>query len=178
MSDSQWSRIEHAQAVSLSVIDAARACAVVGLDLSVKAYPGPDPIRDAAHVGLLRAFRGLLGNGLSVRVEVPVGERRDQRAWDAVVSDGTRSAAVELETRLTDIQALMRRVSLKARDSGMERVLLVVLDSRSNRDSVRAGREALKPLFPLGPGAVLGDLRSSRVPAEGGLVFLRRHQPR
>ena len=173
MSDSRWSRIEHAQSTSLSIVEAARACAIVGLDLSVRSFAGPDAVRDAAHVRLLRAFQGVLGSSLAVRVEVPVGDRRDQRAWDMAVSDGSGWVAVELETRITDVQALSRRVSLKARDGGIGVVVLVVLDTRSNRDAVYAGRDALRPLFPLDPGAILGGLRAGRLPPAGGLVFLR-----
>ena len=61
LSKSSWSRIERGQAAGLPVSQLARALAVVGLDLHIRAYPGGAPVRDAAHLALLERLRVRLG---------------------------------------------------------------------------------------------------------------------
>jgi hypothetical protein len=70
----------------------------------------------------------ILGYALSVRA-FPAG---DPRAWDATVRGDVFRAGIEAETRFRDQQALDRRLALKERDGGMDRLILVLLDSRSN----------------------------------------------
>lgn len=60
VSPSELSRIERARAEWVSVIVLARLCAVVGLDLSARAYPGGSPIRNARQGVLLTRFRARL----------------------------------------------------------------------------------------------------------------------
>jgi transcriptional regulator with XRE-family HTH domain len=95
MSQSELSRIERGLASWLDILVAARLCSIVGLDLAMRAYPGGEPLRDAAHARLTAAFRARLGTALRVRSEVPIGDRRDQRAWDQTITDLDGTAAVE-----------------------------------------------------------------------------------
>jgi transcriptional regulator with XRE-family HTH domain len=173
LSSSEMSRIEQGGSPWLDIVTASRICAVVGLDLSVRAYPGPNPVRDAAHVRLIAAFRARLGASLIVRTEVPIGRERDLRAWDVTTTDLRATAAAEFETRLTDAQALTRRVTLKCRDSGINIVILVLSDTANNRDAVASARAYLRPLFPLDSSAILRALAAGRVPDAGGILFIR-----
>jgi transcriptional regulator with XRE-family HTH domain len=173
VSPSELSRIERGLAPWLDVLRAARLCAIVGLDLSVRVYPGGEPLRDAGHARLTAAFRARVGAPLRVRSEVPIGDRRDQRAWDQTIADRDGIAAAELETRLMDAQAVVRRITLKSRDSGIDRVILVLADTRLNRRAVAAAEAMLRPNFPTDSATVLGALRRGRLPARGGIVFLR-----
>ena len=173
ISPTELSRVERGFAPWLDILVASRLCAVVGLDLAVRAFPGGNPLRDAGHVRLISAFSLRLGPGLRVRTEVPIGDGRDQRAWDQTVSDRADTAAVELETRMTDAQALARRVVLKSRDSGIHRVLLVLSDTRANRNAVAGARDLLRPLFPLDTAEVLATLDAGRVPRASGIAFIR-----
>ena len=92
MSASKLSRIERSLVPSVTVMDLARLHAVVGLDLSVRAYPGGQPVRDHAQLKLLRRFRSGLHASIGWSVEVPVTGPSDQRAWDAVLAGRTPSA--------------------------------------------------------------------------------------
>lgn len=177
ISSSELSRIEQGHAPWLDVISASRICAVVGLDLSIRAFPGPNPLRDEAHLRLMSAFRAQLGAGLVVRTEVPIGHPRDLRAWDLTTTDRHGTAAAEFETRLTDAQAFARRVTLKCRDSGIAVVILVVSETAHNRDAISAARTYLRPMFPLDSTPILKALRAGRVPDSGGILFLRNHLP-
>ncbi|MDO8485608.1 MAG: helix-turn-helix transcriptional regulator [Candidatus Limnocylindrales bacterium] len=106
MSHSQVGRIERARHPAVSVMQLARICSVLGLDLSVRTYPNGSPLRDKAHLALLERFRERLSAKLSVRNEVPLLIPGDQRAWDLLILGAGDPIGVEAETRLADIQAL------------------------------------------------------------------------
>jgi transcriptional regulator with XRE-family HTH domain len=84
VSVSTGSRLERGVLEHVDVMLLARMCAVVGLDMSVKAYPGGEPIRDAAHLGLLGEFRALLHSSVEWATEVPLPITGDPRAWDGL----------------------------------------------------------------------------------------------
>ena len=173
ISGAELSRIERGLAPWLDVLTASRVCAVVGLDLSVRAFPGGNPVRDAAHAPMLAAFRDLLGPGLRLRAEVPVTDGRDARAWDGVIDDRTSEAAVELESKVTDGQSLARRLALKQRDGQVSRLILVILDTRTNRAALRLASPVLESQFPLHDREIRSALSAGRLPEEGGIVLLR-----
>jgi transcriptional regulator with XRE-family HTH domain len=162
MSPSQISRIERGLTPNLGVPQIARLLAAVGLDLSARAYPAGEPIRDAAHARLLALLRARLHPSLNWRTEVPLRIPGDLRAWDAVVVGRGWRIGVECETRPRDLQALERRLALKERDGGVDSMVLLLLDSAHNRGVV-AGAAGLLRRFPI-PGsralALLGDGKS------------------
>jgi len=172
VSAAEISRIERGRAPWLSVTTASELCSVLGLDLWVRSYPAGDSIRDASHAALLEHLRTEMAAPLRVRLEVPLPLPRDPRAWDLVAADARKAAAFEAETRITDGQALIRRLALKRRDGGMDRLILVVADRRANRAAIRAIRELLRADFPLDGGEILAALRSGRLPDAGGVLFL------
>jgi transcriptional regulator with XRE-family HTH domain len=140
VSRSTYSRIEAADVVSLSVVRANQIAAVLGLDLSVRTYPGASPLRDAASLERLEKFLRHVANPLVYRTEVPLPPRTggppEQRAWDALISGLGRRTGVELEMRLRDIQALERRLELKRRDDPVDSFVLLVADTRGNRTTL------------------------------------------
>src|SRR5687767_7545326 len=111
--------------------------ASVGLRLHARAYPDAAPIRDIAHARLLQRFRMGLHRSLRWATEVPLPIRGDLRAWDGLVMGPAWRVGVEAETRPRDAQALKRRVLLKARDGEVDAVVLLLLDSRHNRQLLR-----------------------------------------
>ena len=172
MSHAEVSRIERGAAPWLSIVEASELCAVVGLDLWLRAYAGADPLRDAGHVGLLRRFIASVGPGLRVRTEVPLPRVGDQRAWDATIGDSREAVGVEAETRLRDAQAFERRVALKRRDSAIDRVVIVLADSRANRSALHAIRSAWRTDYPLDTEEILGALTLGRLPPAGGVIVI------
>ena len=143
ISQSQFSRIERGLSESLSIEQASRLLAAVGLDLSVRAYPGGEPLRDAAHAALISRFRAELHPSLRFMTEVAFPGPGDRRAWDVVVLGTGWRHGVEAETRPRDRQGLERRLALKLRDGDVSSMSLLLLDSRYNRDFVRAHRDVL-----------------------------------
>jgi transcriptional regulator with XRE-family HTH domain len=181
-SATQVMRIERGLVPEVSVRQLARIGAVVGLDVRTKVYLGADPIRDIAQVKLLGRLASRLHEDLSFRTEVPLPSEGDLRAWDGWIGGfddpglGRARAGpglpVDAETRLHDVQALLRRLTLKLRDSGMEHVLLVVSDTRSNRHALAASADILATVFPISPRRTLAALAAGQHPGGSALVFL------
>jgi transcriptional regulator with XRE-family HTH domain len=177
ISATQVMRFERGLVLNASVRQLARIGAVVGLTVRVRAYPGGDPVRDAAQAKLLARLAGRLHAGLRFRTEVPLPIQGDQRAWDGWISQfvgaqGGRGLPVDAETRLHDIRALLRRLTLKLRDSGAASVLLVVADTRSNREAVAAAEQVLAGLFPVSTRRALASLATGHHPGGSALIFL------
>jgi hypothetical protein len=79
---------------------------------------------------------------------------------------------VEAGTRLSDLQALVRRIHPKQRDAAGERVILLVADPRGNRLTVAAAPDAWRGPFPVGTRTTLGLLRRGERPSASGVIVL------
>lgn len=167
-----WSRIERGTAQSASLIELARALAVVGLDLHARAYPGGSVVRDQAHLSLLERFRGCLGPGITWRTEVPLPNSGDRRSWDALVGVAEVRIGVEAETRAGDAQALQRRLGAKRRDGGVDAVILVLADTRHNRAFLRAAGPGFSADFPVDGRVALERLAAGRDPGGSAIILV------
>jgi hypothetical protein len=165
------SRIERGLIHTTGVVELSRILATVGLDLSVKAYPGGDALRDAAHLELADRLVRILPVGIRWRSEVPIGAPGDRRTWDLVIYVSP-PVAVEAENRVRDIQELERRLALKKRDAGANRMLLLLRDTRWNRRVVALHRDRLRVAFPIPAAEALAALASGRDPGGDSLVLL------
>ena len=172
ISQGELSRIERGVAPWVTYETLVLIAAVLGLDLPLRAFPLAGPIRDVAQLKLLAKLRVLLPSGLSWRTEVPLQIERDLRAWDAVIGGRGWQVPVDAETRLRDVQALSRKEALKRRDDGAETMILVVADTRHNRQVVRLAKPDLIGDFPIPGTAVLAALSKAERPAGSGIVFL------
>jgi hypothetical protein len=159
---------------TVSVDQLARIGAAVGLDVRVRAYPGPDPVLDAGQMVVLGRLRSRLASELGFRTEVPLPIVGDQRAWDARI-DRLRGLSsqlpVEVDTRLVDGQSQVRRVMLKLRDSGFDHVLYVLADTRSNREALAAA-PAIRSDFPVSQRRAMTALAAGEHPGGSALVLL------
>jgi transcriptional regulator with XRE-family HTH domain len=173
LSHAEISRIERGAAPWLNIVEAAELCAVLGLDLWLRAYAGGDPLRDAGHAALVGAFSDVVSPPLRIRTEVPLPRPGDPRAWDATVSDRSRVMGVEAETRLKDAQAFDRRVGLKRRDAAIEHVIVVLADTRANRSALGGVRPMWRADYPLDSAEILGHLQAGRLPPAGGIVLIQ-----
>jgi transcriptional regulator with XRE-family HTH domain len=174
ISESELSRMERGAAPRVTFDAFSRAAAGVGAEVWFRSYPGGEPVRDIAHIRLSDAFRAVLGPGMLVRVEVPIGDPRDLRAWDMTIADVTgATCGIEFETRFLDAQDQLRRLTRKMADGGLDRVLLVIADTRANRAAVRATAGLLASLFVIQDPAVLDALAAGRVPPRDAVILLR-----
>jgi hypothetical protein len=151
----------------------ARLLAVVGLELSARAYPTGPPIRDAAHLALLERLRRLAPSTCAWRYEMPIGMSGDRRAWDAILTIGGGEVAVEAETRPRDLQSLLRRIAGKLRDSqGPPAVILLLSNTRHNRRLLVDHAEIIASAFPTPGTEILNALESDAPPQRSGVLLL------
>lgn len=149
-----------------------RYAAAVGMRARIKVYPEGAPIRDAAQIALIRAFRERLGPAAKFLVEQPVTRNEgDIRAFDATF-ELLGGCGLEFVTRFYDCQAQLRAALIKQRDSGLDRLILIVKATHSNRRAVEAAADVIATTFPLGTRTVLAALASARDPGANGLVFV------
>ena len=101
----------------------------------------------------------------------------DRRAWDKLLrlvgASPPYRVAVEIETRVTDIQALVRRTRGRERDGGADAILIVLAGTPHNRrlvvDEVRAW---LGVDYGTQPRHVLSALRSGQRLVGSGVVLI------
>lgn len=171
-SDAWVSWTESGANESLSIVDASRLLACVGLDLSVRAYPAGRGIRDAAQLALIAQLKTLVGPRWDWRSEVPMPLPGDLRAWDVVLRGSAVTIGVEAESRLRDIQALDRRVMLKLRDSGFDRAVILVAATRSNRTVLREIADGVRSNYPVPSRHALDALVRGRDPGRNAIIML------
>ena len=168
----QLGRLERRDLAQPTLEQLCRAARAVGLRPWFKLYPDEEPVRDAAQLKLLARFERLLAPPLRLRREVPLPIAGDLRAWDGRITDGTRAASIEGESKLDDVQAVSRRIELKARDDPDAGIVILVLNRTAhNRRILADHREALRAQFPLDGAAVARELRRGRVPADSGIIL-------
>jgi transcriptional regulator with XRE-family HTH domain len=171
LNQSRVSRTKRAERIPARIDELAAHCAALGLQLSLKAYPDGSPVRDEAQLRLLERLRARVDGRFGWRSEVPIADGGDLRAWD-VCLDGPGSIGVDAETRLYDIQALQRRCETKWRDSGVDRLVLLVASTRHNRRVLAEYREALRSTFPADTPEIMAALRQGRLPGSNGIAIL------
>jgi len=169
---STFGRIERNELEEVTIEQLALACAAVGNHLSLRAYPADDPARDAGQLRLLTRFRARLPARVSLRTEVPMPIPADSRALDGLIAIGAARIGVEAEAKLGDIQAIDRRAQLKRRDARLDRLILLVADTRGNREALDRHRAALRESYPLDTKEVLAALTRGEAPAADGIVVL------
>lgn len=174
MSETMFGRTERGRLPNVTVRQLTVACAAVGLKFAGRPYLDGDPVRDAGHARLLDHLHSELPERTHWRTEVPISGPGDSRAWDAQLKLGGVIVGVEAEMRLSDLQALDRRIALKRRDSGVAVVILLVSDTVGNRRALAAHRDSLRASFPLDTRPVLAAVRAGWAPTSSGIVILRR----
>ena len=172
LSQSAVQRIEAGTAIGLPLLHLARVLATVGLDITAKAYPGGTAIRDVAHAKLLGRLQAALPEGTSWSLKVPFPNDGDGRAWDALIKLGRTRIAVEAETRPRDLQELLRRLATKRRDGHVDRLVLLLRDSRHNRALLREFGPLIRAQFPIPHHEAIEALRMGQAPRDDALILL------
>jgi transcriptional regulator with XRE-family HTH domain len=172
LSDSEVSRIERDQVPNVALVVVAQYLSVVGLELSARAFPVGGGVRDRGQLPLLGRFRHRIGDALAWRTEVPLAIPGDLRAWDAGLFGKGLRIGLDAETRLRDVQAVDRRIMLKLRDSGWNRAILFVSETRWNRTLLREFDTILRANYPVPQLHALRALRSGSDPGGNCLIVL------
>ena len=171
-STSHVSRVELGLAPDLSIADAVRYGAVVGLKLHARLYPAGGGLRDAAQLDLLRRLRARIGDRWSWQLEAPLNIAGDLRPFDALLTNGNATVAIEAITRLRDAQAQLRAATLKQRDGNVPRLILLIRATDHNRKALASAADVLATSFPLGTRATIRALSKGIDPGDNGIVLL------
>jgi transcriptional regulator with XRE-family HTH domain len=170
-SHTQIGRIERGEAPQVPYETLVMIGVALGLDIPLRAYPSGDPVRDAGQLALLVRFRSRISPNLRHRTEVPIGLQGDLRAWDEVLLGPGWSIPVEAETRIRDTQALRRKLALKLGDSGFDRMILLIADTRHNRHVLRIAAAEFGEAFPTSGRDALASLRRGERPSGSAIAF-------
>jgi len=170
----QWvSHFERGRVSQVGIRQAARLAAMVGLNLTLNLYPSGARLRDAGQLRPLNRFLAEVRAAWRIDLEVPVtDDRRDQRAFDAVLRRPGQIVAVEAYSRLVDFQAQARVARLKLAASGIERFVIVLNATRANRQALIQAGPVLRDAFPLGSRPTLHALRRGQNLAGDGVVLI------
>lgn len=145
---------------------------MLGLELSAGLHPLGDPIRDRGHQALISRFRSQLSPAWRVAAEVPLPLPGDARSWDLLLKIGAQLIGVEAETRIRDVQLIVRRIRLRERDGGADEIVLALSASRTNRTLVNELREALGPRYGTSPRSTLVALRAGAALSGSGVILI------
>jgi len=171
-SASEISRRELGKSTRLTGEKLAVHAAAVGLRLSVSLWPVGGGVRDAAQARYIAALVARVGRAWRVVLEAPIPIAGDLRAVDILLTRGRVRVAVEVITRLADLQAQVRAAQLKARDVGATRLILVVAGTHANRRALEAVRASLVEAFDLDTRRVMADLARGADPGRDAIILL------
>jgi transcriptional regulator with XRE-family HTH domain len=167
------SRVETRRARDMTLRGLTRHAAALGLRASIKVYPVGGAIRDEAQARYVARLVARVGRAWRVVLEAAVPIPGDLRAVDILLDNGTCRVAVEVITRLRDVQAQLRAADQKRRDIGAQRLVIVVAATHANRRAVNEARPALAAALDLESQRVLAALQAGRDPGRDALVLLR-----
>lgn len=171
-SASEVSRRELGRSPRLTGEKLAVHAAAVGLQLSINLWPVGGGIRDAAQARFIAAFLARVGRAWRVTLEAPIPIAGDLRAVDVLLVRAEVRVAVEVLTRLADLQAQIRAARLKARDINATRLVLVVAGTHGNRRAVEATRASLVEAFDLDTRRVMADLARGMDPGRDAIILI------
>jgi transcriptional regulator with XRE-family HTH domain len=171
VSQAEVSRRERGRSLVVGESFAVHAAAV-GLRVSVKLWPVGGAIRDAAQARSIAAFVSRVGRPWRVTLEAPIPLAGDLRAVDVLLVRGELRIAVEVMTRLADLQAQIRAAQLKARDMGATRLILVVAGTHANRRELAAAAQTLVAAFDLDSRRLMSAMAAGRDPGRDGIALL------
>lgn len=167
-------RLERGRIACASLDDMILYASVLGLRLAARAFPAGAPLRDVGQLAVTRRFRARLAQAWRVTLEMPLPIRGDLRAFDLLLRRGEVRVFVEVITRLTDAQAQLRALHLKWRDGagGAGRLVVILADSKHNREALAGVGDLLADDFPLSTRALMGALARGRDPEANGIALV------
>jgi hypothetical protein len=174
-SPSTYWRLEADPSDEVGLVRLSEIASILGLELSIGQHDVGDPVRDKGQQALGKRFDALPSSAWRLTSETLLPTPGDRRSWDRLLRllrDGGQLVGTELETRIRDVQALVRRTRLRERDGGVDVILIVLSDSAHNRSLVDELRLALGPAYATPPRAILAALRAGRPLPGSGVILI------
>lgn len=165
-----------AEEVAVTVVRLSEMASVMGLELSIGLHELGDPIRDKGQQALAGRFAALLSPRWAVTSEALLPMPGDLRAWDKLLrltgAERGQLVGVDLETRIRDAPALVRRTRMRERDGGVDAIVIVLSDSATDRRLVAQLRDALGHDYATNSRVLLKALREGSALAGSGVVLI------
>jgi transcriptional regulator with XRE-family HTH domain len=155
--------------------------AAAGLDLVLNAYPaGRVSLHDTGQMGLAEQIRSVASGAWGVRMEVRAGDHGESA--DVVLENPRELQHCEIERRAVTFErqyrlALRKREFLAAQDSRPVRLVIVVEDTRRNREALAPHMELIKSQLPASSREILRSFRTGQPLGKDGLLWLRPARP-
>lgn len=176
ISQGAYSRIETGRLGDVGVIAISQIASVLGYEVSVGLHPIGDPVRDKGQLACGRRFGALLSDRWRVTDETLLPGAGEQRAWDKLLrlTDAAPRYQVgaDIESRVWDIQAIVRRTRARERDGQVDHILIVLADSAHNRRIADELRRALGADYATGSRRIMAALRKGERLSGSGVVLV------
>jgi transcriptional regulator with XRE-family HTH domain len=169
-------RLEADLLPDVSVVRLSEIASVLGHEVSVGLHPIGDPVRDKGQLACGRRFDAVLSERWRVTDETLLPGPGEQRAWDKLlrVADATPRylVGVDIESRIWDVQAIVRRTRARERDGQVDHILIVLADTAHNRRVADELRDALGTDYETGSRRLLKGLRLGERLVGSGVVLI------
>ena len=176
VSRSNITRLENGEPGDLGLIRLSEIASLLGFELSVGLHPIGDPIRDRGQLACGRRLDAVLSDRWRVTDETLLPGAGELRAWDKLLRLVGESppylVGVDIESRVWDVQAIVRRTRARERDGNVEHILIVLADTAHNRRAAGELRQMLGPEYATGPRRLLNGLREGERLAGCGVVLV------
>ncbi len=152
--------------------------AAVGVDVVMRAYPGPTPrLRDSGQLAIARQLIAVAQAPWRGLLEVKAGDFG--RSADLVFFGPDEILHLEIERVAFDFQeqyrpAVAKRDYLASLHARPVRLVMVIEDAPRNRTAVRPQLDLIQRELPAGSRQILTALRTGRVLGSDGLLWIRR----
>ena len=172
VSKSEVSRRERGEAPYVTAQSLQQHAAAVGLRMSLTLHPIGGRVRDSAQLAYVHRFLERVSTEFARELEAVIALPGDPRAVDIVLRASGCLIAIEIITRLGDVQAQLRVARIKARDIGATRLIIGVAATHANRRALDAARPALVGAWDLDTRRVLAALAAGRQPDNDAIVLI------
>jgi transcriptional regulator with XRE-family HTH domain len=176
MARSNITRLEAGELKDVGVVRLSEIASVLGYEVSVGLHPIGDPVRDKGQLACGRRFELMLSTKWRVTDETLLPGVGEQRAWDKLMrlTDATPPylVGVDIESRVWDVQAIVRRTRSRERDGHVDEILIVLADTAHNRRIAEELRHSLGPEYSTGVRSIIAALRRGGRLLGSGVVLI------
>jgi hypothetical protein len=176
MSQANYCRIESGQVPELSVERVSEIASILGFEISLGLHPIGVPLRDKGQLAVGRRFDALLSAVWRVTNETLLPGTGELRAWDKLLrligETPPHLVGVDIETRVWDVQAIVRRTRGRERDGHVSQILIVLGNTAHNRQIADQLRHELGSNYETSPRQILAALRAGRRLPGSGVVLI------
>lgn len=169
-------RLMAGRRADLGIVELSEVASVLGYEISLGLHPVGDALRDKGQLAIGRRFQAILPANWRVTDETLLPGAGELRAWDKLLrlvgASPPYLVGVDIESRVHDVQALVRRTRLRERDGQVDAILVVLGDTATNRRVVDELRAGLGSDYARSPRSVLRSLRSGERLVGSGVVLI------